>query len=554
MKFAALIASFVVTFSACQNKTTTQELLEANFVSAGKTQIDLLSPTQDQQVATSNPTFSWGDRGAGLYTIEVASDANFKNVVLNQNVNGTQYTLANSALIGVSSLTTNSYHWRVKVANIANNLQSKTGTFFLVAIPLGGSGSAGVLYVNTASTASLEIGSREKPYKRIQAAIANADALRNYHFGITMDIYVAQGSYTEEVILSPGISLRGGYEPNNWTRSISSYTTTINAPLVFAVRGAPTITTAYTNTTWLEGFTIIGPTATTSNANIAGVTLASSSPTIAYNTIRGGLTTSTSAVVAGIDSGTGSAYIFGNTILGASGCTGCNYVQGIYANGSVRIFNNVIVGSTDNAGVSLKGITTQGAGTQAQILNNTIVGNTANFASSSGISVENGSLPIIRNNIIFNLTSAGAGFGTCVYEGSNTSDPTNVQNNNLFGCTIAYSDFDSGCGGTNCSIAQLNALGAGYSGNVGISNAGNQLLTSINGTDGNISTLSDNDWHLTTNGAICDVRGGGQNLSSSFITDKDILTRTIGNPSGGCTSWSSVTGATGWSMGAFEQD
>ena len=172
------------TLTGCQNRANTAELLEANFVASGKTAIDLLSPTQDQQVASAHPTFSWGDRGAGLYTLEIASDANFQNMVLKKSVKDTQYTLANADLSGVSALTTNSYHWRVKIANVSNNLQSKTGTFFLVAMPSGGSGSAGVLYVNTASSSSVEIGSKEKPYKRIQAAIANADALRNYQFGV----------------------------------------------------------------------------------------------------------------------------------------------------------------------------------------------------------------------------------------------------------------------------------------------------------------------------------------------------------------------------------
>lgn len=541
------------TLTGCQNRANTAELLEANFVASGKTAIDLLSPTQDQQVASAHPTFSWGDRGAGLYTLEIASDANFQNMVLKKSVKDTQYTLANADLSGVSALTTNSYHWRVKIANVSNNLQSKTGTFFLVAMPSGGSGSAGVLYVNTASSSSVEIGSKEKPYKRIQAAIANADALRNYQFGVTMDIYVAQGSYTEEVILSPGISVRGGYEATNWTRNISGNTTTINAPLTFAVRGSTTISTTYTNTTWLEGFTINGPTATTSNANIAAIMLATSSPTIAYNTIGGGTTTSTSAIVTGIDTGTGSALILGNLIIGSTGCgSGCSYIQGIYSNGSARIINNMILGSPDGGGAGIKGITTQGGGAQAQILNNTIIGNSGDGTNVNGIQVENGSTPIIRNNIIFNLTSAGVGFGTCISESGSTSDPTNVQNNNLFGCTTLYADADNGCGGgSNCSIAQLNALGTGYSGNVGIPNTGSQLFVSINGIDGNISTLADNDWRLTTNGAICDVRGGGFNLSGSFTADRDGITRTI-SAIAGCTPTN--TGATNWSIGAFERD
>lgn len=88
-------------------------------------------------------------------------------------------------------------------------------------------------------------------------------------------------------------------------------------------------------------------------------------------------------------------------------------------------------------------------------------------------------------------------------------------------------------------------------GNISIDNTGNQLFLNINGPDGNIATMSDNDWHLTTNAAICDVRGGGLTISGIAL-DKDGVTRTTGNPSGGCVP--ANTGATGWSMGAYESN
>lgn len=518
-------------------------------MASGKTAIDLLSPTQDQQVASANPTFSWGDRGAGVYTIEVATDVNFQNLVLSKNVNGTQYTLANADLIGASALSTNSYHWRVKIANIATNLQSKPGTFFLVAIPAGSSGSAGVIYVNTASSSAVEVGSKEKPYKRIQAAIANADALRNYQFAVTMDIYVAQGSYTEEVVLSPGISVRGGYEATNWTRNISGNTTTINAPLTFAVRGSTSISTTYTNTTWLEGFTINGATRSTSFLYMAAVDLQNTSPTIAYNTIVGGSGTAgtTNLNVMAIDAGgTGTPLILGNTIVGTSACQApCNYAHGINVSGPAIIVNNVISAGPRSAQVS-RGITV-GLTSTPTIFNNAITGSLVNNTLSLPLQIENTAHPNIKNNIIYTKNDAP----TCVAT-ADTARPTAFQNNNVFGCTNLYYD-----GATNITVANFASQAAqmdGSSGtlpsygNVNVDDSG-PLFVDYDGADNDATTWADNDLRIRAT-AACNVRGGGQNLSASLTQDKDQVTRTI--TAIGCTPTN--TGATNWSIGAFERD
>lgn len=470
-------------------------------------------------------------------------------MVLKKSVNDTQYTLANADLSGVSALTTNSYHWRVKIANVSNNLQSKTGTFFLVAMPSGGSGSAGVLYVNTASSSSVEIGSKEKPYKRIQAAIANADALRNYQFGVTMDIYVAQGSYTEEVVLAPGISVRGGYEATNWTRNISGNTTTINAPLTFAVRGSTTISTTYTNTTWLEGFTINGATRSTSFLYMAAVDLQNTSPTIAYNTIVGGSGTggTTNLNVMAIDAGgTGTPVILGNTIVGTSTCQApCNYAHGINVSGPAIIVNNIISAGPKSGQVP-RGITV-GLTSTATVLNNTITGSLVNNTGSRPLEIESTAHPNIKNNIIYTKNDAT----TCVATAS-AARPTAFQNNNIFGCTNLYYD-----GATNITVAnfasqtaQMDASSGTLTsfGNINVDDSG-PLFVDYDGTDNDAATWTDNDLRIRAT-AACNVRGGGLNLSSSLTLDKDQLSRTT--VSIGCTPTN--TGATNWSMGAYERD
>ena len=68
------------------SRTASTELLDANFIGKGQTAVDLISPTQNQQVASSTPSFSWSARGAGLYTLELATDSEFTNKVLEKEV------------------------------------------------------------------------------------------------------------------------------------------------------------------------------------------------------------------------------------------------------------------------------------------------------------------------------------------------------------------------------------------------------------------------------------------------------------------------------------
>lgn len=545
-----------LTATTCKNFLTTQEELDANFITSGLTAIDLLSPTANQQVATANPSFSFSPRGVSLYTIQIAADAGFSKIVLNKDMGSTSYTLQNSDLIGVSSLSTQTYYWRVKIPKISNNLQSKTQSFFLVAVPSSGSGYAGVLYVDASSGSSLQVGSKEAPYKKIQTAISAADTLRNNSATVAMDIFVAQGSYVEEISLAPGISIRGGYENQQWSRSITGNTTTITALSDIAVRGGPNITTSYTQTTIVEGFTIKG--SASSAATNEGFHLVNASPTISNNFILGGTATGNNAY--GLEIRGGSPVINGNTIIGSTTSTS-GYIQAVYnSDASAIITNNLILGSSNVGGLSYVGVEVQGG--SPTIANNTIIGASASSPNGHGIEIQAGGLngtPIIQNNIVFN----GGYTGNCIKEnGAAVNSPSVFANNNLFGCSVLYADTTGGTMNNICAATGNFWTGAGCtgtqlttptgSGNVNIDNTGNQLFLSINGTDGNIATLSDNDWHLTTNAAICNVRGGGLNLSSLLTLDKDSLSRTTGNPSGGCVPGN--TGATGWSMGAFESN
>jgi hypothetical protein len=544
----------------CGNQGTTQELLEANFLTQNLTTIDLTSPTNNQQVTSANPTLTWSSRGVSQYTVQMATDNAFTSLVLDKTVTATTYTVQNSDLVGVTSLTTSTYYWRVKIPQLQNNLQSKTQSFFLVAIPASGTGYAGILYVNGASTGTTQIGSKEAPYKKIQAAISAGDALRGGLTAVSLDIHVAQATYTEEVNLAAGISIRGGYEATDWTRNIAANTTTIIAQTDTAIRSGATINSAALGaTTIVEGFTIktVGVTTGFGYAIFCNKSM----PTILSNTIQGG----DGNFAYGIFNNESSPTVSGNTIVGGikTLATATNYV-GIYnQNGSSpTVRNNVILGGNAN---DSPGIYVNHINSSPIIENNTIGGtmvgaNTGVLRIIGSGAITGSATPAVRNNIIF---AYGAGAPVCVEENYNGADPTIFQNNNLFGCTAMYRDEGAtslnsictdGKPGTGvCGSGTNVASGAATNseGNMSINNAA-PLFVNQNGPDANILTMADNDWRLNTNGLNCNVRGGGLDLSGTFTQDRDLITRTIGNPSGPCAATN--TGATGWSIGAYESD
>ena len=237
--------------------------------------------------------------------------------------------------------------------------------------------------------------------------------------------------------------------------------------------------------------------------------------------------------------------------------------MGIYnQNGSSpTIRNNLILGGD---ALDSPGIYANQVNSNPVIENNTIGGQLTTANTGVLRIIGSGTLgsanPIVRNNIIF---AYGIGAPVCVEENYNGADPTIFQNNNLFGCTAMYRDEGAtslnsictdGKPGTGvCGSGTNVASGAATNseGNISINNAA-PLFVNLNGPDANIFTMADNDWRLNTNAANCNVRGGGLDLSGSFTQDRDLLTRTIGNPSGGCGATN--TGATGWSIGAYESD
>lgn len=552
--------SLLLCVTACTTRTATQELLAASFATAGKLPIDLIAPVTGQLTSSRSTSFSWSERIPN-YQFELARDSAFSQIIVSKRTTSSSYALQSSDLVSGVVLANGTYYWRVRVPDVANNLQSKTGSLYMQYIPEPGSSNVGLIYVNKNSSSSSQNGSRENPYKTIQSAIAAADALRNGDRNIAMAVRVAQGTYAEDITLLAGISIYGGYSTSlvdfagEWARSISGYVTTINGVTSRAVRAGSDITTTYRGTTVMDGFTING---VYSNDTWV-VYLYQASPTISNNNLVGA--SAVNGTTYGIQATSGSPLIRANTITLASGglnATGLNlnsissstveqnlitvsassgcYAFDVTSAQNSKWYNNQIViygcFNFDSVGIELKA-------SSGEIAGNTIYGAapTGNGERTS-LRMKSGTSVSVYNNIMYSASGGGTGNQYCISEDATGNNPIVVRYNDLFGCATAlYRDADSGCPGVNCTaIANVNGLGAAYGNNVNLDNAGNVLFVNEASYDLRIKTTS-----------ACNVRAGGLNLPA-LLNDRFGTVRTT---SAGC---SPTNGGQGFSIGAHEND
>jgi len=563
-----VIVALLSVLACSGNQADTGTLLAGNFATKGQLPIALVNPGVDAVVASTNASFSWSER-VPQYQIEIARDTAFNQVLVNKFTTSPNYVLNTADLKTGASLVSGVHYWRVRIPYVQNDLLSKTGSFYLQIVPEAGSGNFAKIFVNKNSTNTLQNGGTGAPYKSIQTAIVAANALRNSDSNVYFQILVAQATHNESITQYAGISLYGGYSANvldangEWTRNVALYTTSITATGMRGVTFGSDVSTTYRAATVLDGFTITGG----SGEAPHGVYLNNASPTITNNRINSGtpvfqvsalyamnnsfpiirdnIITASQLNASALDANNCNGIVIErNTIVALGG--GTQYSGGIVLKNStaVRVHNNLVLGGINggfgNIGIELTSVS-------GEISGNTIYAGQGSY--SYGIEMKTGVTASIKNNLVFTATAGGNRH--CIGESGTGNNPVAVQNNNLFGCpTGVYRDADNGCGGgANCSLAQMTSLGAQYSGNISIDNAGSQLFADLDGADNNLGTMADNDWRLTTNAAICDVRGGGQDLTSLFATDRSLTNRTATLPSA-CTPTNA--GSAGWSMGAYE--
>ncbi len=539
--YLAIVLAVSIVLS-CSNWSNTQSLLDTSGLGNFRKASILIQPQEGQTFTSTAIQFSWSSPVPPLpQVLEIARDAEFQNPVLQKDVATIEYSWQQADNLGGQSIASGQYYWRVRPKTSAETSQGKMFNLVLFGSTSGGE----ALYVNKTSSATLQNGSATYPYKSISNAVALADALRDNDKTKSIRILIAQGNYSEEVSLIAGISLFGGYDAGTpgtggdaWVRNVTTFSTILKGPNDITLSCGADVTGSYTATTIIDGLIIQGG----DSGNSRGIVLAASSPTIRNSTITGGAGGSSRHAINGT---AGAPVITGNTIYGTQSNAGTYQVYAIrlqssngviagnrlltasaagqisscgwppyiisLTNGAPTIRNNLMLGSSANCGV---GVHMQASA--PRISNNTIY--FPNTSGGIGASQNSSGSPILENNII-----GGNGTVTC-----NSGSYGAVTNNNCFGGTIS--------GGT---------------GNTNINNAGNQLFMNLAGADANIYTFADNDWRLTTNAAICDVRGGGVDLSANFTADFLSVTRTTTLPTA-CTP--SNSGAAGWSMGAYESD
>jgi len=520
---------------SCQNKATTDELLNLNISGLNTVSITPVAPTEGALFNSTAITFEWTSPLSLGYIFELARDNSFSNVLVRQNTTSNSYTLKTIDL-GSTTLVTGNYYWRVRPAQIASIAATPVRSFALFL--LGSTPGGEYLYVSNSNATTIQNGTAIYPYKSISAAIPTANALRGNNPAQPLRLIVSKGTYTEEVSLLAGISIYGGYDSDKpifgniaWLRSVADTPTTIQAPGDVAVIAGSDITAAYTSSTIIDGFTIRGGATGISRAMM----LNQSRPTIANNILYAGSGPSGRRA---IEASQSAPMIQGNTIYGAttSGTGDVNVLLNIQSAAGTVIERNWIVTETVSgyAGTGMSTAIRCFSSCNLSIRNNLFLGGVAaNIAFTRSVdgsmtnntlyhpATPGGSLIQANSSLTFESNNIGAVSGTCVSGAGITS-----QNNNSFGCTISI--------GSN---------------NTNIPNTSNQLLMNLNGADNNVFTIADNDWRLTSSGVICDVRVGARNHSATYTNDYNLATRTATNHCG-----SVLGGATGWSMGAYESD
>ncbi|MFO1479990.1 MAG: hypothetical protein U1F40_07295 [Turneriella sp.] len=423
LRFAACIA--VCLGVAYCTGYSTQEILDATFVAKDKTPVNLLSPP-DKTVSTKNPNFVWTSRnGASSYLLEISSKADFSQIVLSKTIasgSSPSYTLLNTDLNSLSALDAASYYWRVTADYAGDRITSTSALFHVLA--------DNIVYVSAGASASNQIGNKSFPFTSIQAAIENANTRRSGVANVAMDVYVAAAAspYAEEISLRPGISIRGGYLATDWSRNIAANVTTIQAPIDMAIKAGPTITGAYTSTTWVEGFTVQGA----ANTISYGIFLSNSSPTLSNNIITGGTVTANGSSY-GIYCNSSAPTISNNTMTGGLATGGGATSYGLYNNSSSPVISgNTISGGSGNVS---RGISNTAS--SPTITNNTINGGQIPGGSGASYGIENlsSSSPVISNNIINGGTSL-AGNSAGIY---NTLSSPTISGNTITGGESATS-------------------------------------------------------------------------------------------------------------------
>ncbi|MBV6492311.1 MAG: hypothetical protein LDLANPLL_00304 [Turneriella sp.] len=365
---------------AC-SRTSTEDLLAGKNLLAGATPVDLLAPA-NFTVAKEMPTLVWSARtGVVTYRVQVSPVNDFSQLLVNKPIKNTSYQIAASDLIGATELDARIYYWRI-IVDQSEKLTSNVFAFHKL--------SNHTLYVNGASTSTLQVGNKSAPFKTISSAIIQADLLRNGDTSETWDIMVAAGTYADELSMRSGIRVFGGYNAADWTRNIVTNLTQING-IGDRVVAFLNLGNTHATTTGFDGLTLIGA----ANFSIAYAVFASNSGYFITNSV--------------VDSGPG-------TPAGIAAAYGVAH----YGTGNATIENNTIHSSCPNYGSGGGGVGVYVQNSTSTIRNNTI--NFKNIACIGGgspgvvaVFVEGASTVAVENNFFTRTNGSRVGMALKVY-------------------------------------------------------------------------------------------------------------------------------------------
>ena len=173
----------------------------------------LVSPANAATNQPIRPAFSWSGSNTETYTIDVATDSGFTNIVFTQAVTGTSVT----PNVDLASNTT--YYWRVSPAN-ACGAGPASAVFTFTTLPLPGDCSAG-----TTPTAVYSYGfeSGLNGWSLGAGSIGNtwADNTASFHSGAHSWKANDTGAVSDQRFISPSIALPSGQLPLTlqfWTK------------------------------------------------------------------------------------------------------------------------------------------------------------------------------------------------------------------------------------------------------------------------------------------------------------------------------------------------
>ena len=327
---------------------------------------------------------------------------------------------------------------------IVLTLLSIAALMWLLGVATPVTAAPGTLYVDGATGANAgNCQSSEAPCQTITYALSQAVQ--------GDDILVAQGTYTENLVINNGIALWGGYESESWTRDLNNYQTVLDgnqSGSVVTFQGASVSMT-------LDGFLVTGGNAASGGMG-GGITIDESSPTIRNTTVYSNQATADGG---GIYISGGLATIENSAISdnNANGCCGGIHVGN---NANVTISNTVLSGNIASYGGGL-GVF---SGSTTTITQSTISSNNSDFEFGQGgglhISGLGATVDITDSVLKDNLTRD---HGAAISSDGGTVNLTNVlitgnQSSSLNANVFAISNTDFTL--MNSTIADNNPGGA----------------------------------------------------------------------------------------------